>query len=121
MNRPVAWIWLFGYLAEAALLPKMINCALRRARFVGMTGKYFRRRKESMKRFSIFLLTILVALSLGLAACQPATPEVVPTKAPATEAPVATEAPATEAPVTEAPATEAPAAEVALKITGAVA
>lgn len=73
-----------------------------------------------MKRLSILLLTILVALSLELAACQPAAPEVVPTQAPATEAPAVTEVPATEVPATEAPATEAPTAKVALKITGAV-
>jgi tungstate transport system substrate-binding protein len=54
-----------------------------------------------MKRFTIFLLTIFVALSLGLAACQPTAPEVVPTEAPATEAPAA-EAPATEAPAAPA-------------------
>ncbi len=48
-----------------------------------------------MKRFTLLLMTIFVALSLGLAACQPAAPEVVPTEAPAiTEAPVVTEAPA---------------------------
>lgn len=64
-----------------------------------MAGKYFRRRKESMKRLPILLLTIFLALSLGLAACQPAVPEVV-----ATEAPVA----------------EAPAAEPVLTVTGAV-
>ena len=50
-----------------------------------------------MKR-SFNLLSVLVLLSLVLAACG----------APATEAPVATDAPATEAPATEAP-TEAPA------------
>ena len=52
--------------------------------------------------FDLRVLSILLALSLILAACAPATEP----PAPATEAP-ATEAPATEAPATEAP-TEAP-------------
>lgn len=47
-----------------------------------------------MKRFTLLLLTIFVALSLGLSACQPAAPEVVATEAPAAEAPA--EAPAAE-------------------------
>ncbi|MBI5952856.1 MAG: carbohydrate ABC transporter substrate-binding protein [Chloroflexi bacterium] len=57
-----------------------------------------------MKRL-YFVLSVLVVLSMALAACGgPAT------EAPAAEAPAA-EAPAAEAPATEAPAAEAPAAE----------
>jgi len=55
--------------------------------------------KNRKNLFNLFSLLLLV--SMVLAACGPA----------ATEAPVATEAPATEAPATEAPATEAPATE----------
>jgi hypothetical protein len=70
-----------------------------------------------MKRYTLILFTVLIALSLGLAGCQPAAPKVAPTEAAATKAP-ATEAPATAAPVTAAPTVAGP---VALKVTGNVA
>lgn len=70
-----------------------------------------------MKRYTLILFTILVALSLGLAGCQPAAPEVIATVAAATAAP-ATEAPATAAPVNVAPTVAGP---IALKVTGNVA
>jgi hypothetical protein len=73
--------------------------------------------EKRMKRYTLMLFTVLVALSLGLAGCQPAAPKVAPTEAPATKAP-ATEAPATAAPVTAAPTVAGP---VALKVTGNVA
>jgi len=58
-------------------------------------------------KYSFYVLSLLVAMSMVLAACAP---QVAATTAPAqTEAPAATEAPATEAPATEAP-TEAPTA-----------
>ncbi len=61
-----------------------------------------------MNKSLYLVLSLLVAMSMLLAACQPAA-----TEAPAVEEPAATEAPAaTEEPVAEEPAeTEAPAAE----------
>jgi hypothetical protein len=103
-------------MGRAAAKERLI-CALCHARSAGMTGKYFRRRKESMKRFTILLLTIFVALSLGLAACQPVAPKVAATEAPAIVVP-ATEAPATAAPVNMVPTVAGP---IALKVTGNVA
>jgi peptide/nickel transport system substrate-binding protein len=60
-----------------------------------------------MKRLSI-VLSIFVALSMLLAACAPAVPEVPATEEPAAEEPAAEE-PATEEPATEEPAVEEPA------------
>jgi ABC-type transport system substrate-binding protein len=68
--------------------------------------------KNKMKRFPL-LLTLLVIISVMVAACGGAAPTPAPEKpaaeAPAVEAPAATEAPAAEEPA----ATEAPAAEAA--------
>ena len=71
-----------------------------------------------MKRKSFVVLSLLIVLSMVLAACQTATPTTAVTEAPqqATEEPVATEAPVeepveTEAPVEEPVATEAPTEE----------
>lgn len=55
-----------------------------------------------------FVLSLLIAMSMVLAACAPQVPAT--TEPAQTEAPAATEAPATEAPATEAP-TEAPTTE----------
>jgi ABC-type transport system substrate-binding protein len=67
-----------------------------------------------MKRNTLSMLSLLIALSMVLAACQPAAPE-----EPATAEQPAAEQPAAEAPATEAPAAEAP-AEEAFKTGGTV-
>lgn len=76
----------------------------------------------SKKMFS--LISLIIILSMALAACQPAATEAPAAEAPAAEAPAAeapaAEAPAAEAPVAEAPAVEAPAAEEPAALTGKV-
>ena len=64
------------------------------------------------KKGLLLSLTLIIILSLGLAACQPTAPvaEEPAAEAPAAEAPAAEE-PAAEAPAAEEPAAEAPAAE----------
>ncbi len=63
-----------------------------------------------MKRKSLVVLSLLIVVSLVLAACQAATPTVAPTTAPpAPEQPAPTEAPAQPEPTEPPAATEAPA------------